>query len=564
MAVTTSILPVDLEPSSSRSPLRQRSITPTPQNTIRRKNSFIRLADSSEDLPSSHESIFEAFCFSSSEASSHKAEIIDIPSRIPRPVKKNDENSREVSPFNFLDSIQFRYGHGTALDTITEQKSFATLSSKARTKSADNSPSIPFLGHRDSFIIAKTPRRQISFSLDDIAEIKRSYHDACGEIEVSYFALSDEICRPLLSQEVYAEPKLPIQAPPDRPPTPPGMPSWTESQTLTIPRRGSSRPPQAPRQSMVHRFFNISNTTTAPGGQASGDRNRVVSAPVPGRAAPRFRPPKSVYGPIDQHPFTKALIAQIDNDTPSVPRPRRRLQKDQRVRFTPSATARDSEANMLQAAIESTTTTAAHPFEPFSTTTISSSRKNCSHRKPNGSKGSVEGPRDTTVVEHSSLRSPLPYHGGEEINPWSPISPYSRTSSPSTPSHAELDSLCVTDSVRDRPPSACSTVHLMSGALRPLSPSLPIPQQREFPDLTKEKWCWKCTVQTAFSKLEDLWMSSAGFVCFVCCGFDIDEEGNVLGGKATGRRSRTTSGSGGVEMTRPRMVILNQTPAGIL
>ena len=83
-----------------------------------------------------------------------------------------------------MDTIHFRYGNGTALDTITEQKSYTTIRSKARTKSADNSPSIPFLCHRDSFIISKTPRRQISFSLDDIEEIKRSYHDACAVIEV--------------------------------------------------------------------------------------------------------------------------------------------------------------------------------------------------------------------------------------------------------------------------------------------------------------------------------------------------------------------------------------------
>jgi len=127
-----------------------------------------------------------------------QAEIVDIPSRIPRPIKKNDENSRIVSPSNFMDTIQFRYGNGTVLDTITEQKSYTTIRSKARTKSADNSPSIPFLCHRDSFIISKTPRRQISFSLDDIEEIKKSYHDACAVIEVgSHYTFCAVVIRTL-------------------------------------------------------------------------------------------------------------------------------------------------------------------------------------------------------------------------------------------------------------------------------------------------------------------------------------------------------------------------------
>ncbi|KAH7346891.1 hypothetical protein BKA65DRAFT_376894, partial [Rhexocercosporidium sp. MPI-PUGE-AT-0058] len=262
---------------------------------------------------------------------------------------------REVSQSSYIDTIKFRYGHGTALDTITEQKSFTTIRSKARTKSADNSPSLPFLSHRDCFTISKTPRRQISFSLDDILEIKKSYHDACAVIE-------QEICKPLLAPEVYAEPKAPIQAPPDRPPTPPGMPSWTESQILLIPRRRQSQLPQAPRQNMVQRFFNFSGLTTKSRDEAPEER-RIASSPVRGRTAPRFRPPKSVYGPIDQHPFAIAPITKIQSDPPSsIPKPKgKRLQKEQRVRFTPSATARDSEANILQAAIESTSATAPNP-----------------------------------------------------------------------------------------------------------------------------------------------------------------------------------------------------------
>ncbi|KAH7397524.1 hypothetical protein BKA64DRAFT_38638 [Cadophora sp. MPI-SDFR-AT-0126] len=557
MAATTSVPPAGLGSSTSRSPLRPKSITPTPTNTIRRKGSFIRLPDSSEDLPSPHESIFEAIYFSASEASSHKVEIVDIPSRIPRPVKRNDENSRNVSPSNFIDTVQFRYGNGTVLNTITEQKSYTTISSKARTKSADNSPSIPFLCHRDSFILSKTPRRQISFSLDDIEEIKRSYHDACMVIE-------QELCKPLLAQEIYAEPKAPVQAPPDRSPTPPGMPSWTESQFLTIPRRRQSQQPQMPRQSRVRRFFNLSSATVTPSDQVPQERNRTVSAPIPGRTAPRFRPPKSVYGAIDQHPFVKAPIAKIQSDSPSaIPKPRgKRLQKEQRVRFTPSATARDSEANILQAATESTTAAAPHPFQPFPSTLRPAPKEGCPHRKSSGSTAAQEMPKTTIVDERPTIRSPVPYHREDDLSSLSPLQGIASPNSPSTPTQAELDSLCVLEPLRDRPASVTSTTYLMSGALRAPIRSTPV-LESELPELTKEKWCWKCTLQSAVGKLDDWWMKSAGCVCFVCCGFDIDEDGNVSNGTSHQYNGAMRRGYGS-EMSGPRMVVLNQTPAVIL
>ncbi|KAK0107990.1 hypothetical protein ONS96_003768 [Cadophora gregata f. sp. sojae] len=567
MAATIGILPADLGSSTSRIPLRPKAVTPTPTNTIRRKGSFIRLADSSEELPSSHESIFEAFCFSASEASSHHAELVDIPSRIPRPVKKNDENSRDVSPSNFIDTIHFRYGNGTVLDTITEQKSYTTISSKARTKSADNSPSIPFLGHRDSFIISKTPRRQISFSLDDIEEIKRSYHDACVVIE-------QELCKPLLVQEIYAEPKVPIQAPPDRPPTPEGMPSWTEAQVLAIPRRRQSNLPQASHQSRVRRFFNLSSAPTLSSCQVSDERNRTVSAPVPGRTAPRFRPPKSVYGAIDQHPFAKAPIVKTQSVAPSaIPRPKgKRLQKQQRVRFTPSATARDSEANMLQAAIESTTATAPHPFQPFPTTETPPPKKVCPHRKTSGSIAAQDNPRTTTATEYSTIHSPVPYHRDEDTTLPSPNPGTALPDSPLPQTQAELDSLCVLESPQERPASVSSTTYLMTGALR--APTPPPPSVALEPELAKENWCWRCTLRSAVGKLDDWWMKSARCICFVCCGFDIEDdmdgERERGDGRGNGSGSGTGSGRGSgyrsrySEMEGPRRVVLGKTLAGSL
>ena len=375
--------------------------------------------------------------------------------------------------------------------------------------------------------------------------------------------LQQELCKPLLAPEVYAEPRVPVQAPPDRPPTPPGMPSWTEAQVLAIPHRRQSQQPQPPRQSRVRRFFNLSGAVAFPQGQVPRERNRTASEPVPGRTAPRFRPPKSVYGAIDQHPFTKVSIAKIQPGAPSaIPKPRNRLQKEQRVRFTPSATARDSEANMLQAAIESTTAAAPHPFEPFSATTaLLPPKKVCPHRTPSGyATATQKKVKAITVLEPATIRSPLPYHRDEDTSFPSPTSGITRPDFPTLPTQAELDSLCVLESPRERPASVTSTTFLMSGALRAPTPPLPV-HETELPEATNAKWCWRCTLRSAVGKLDDWWMKCAGCICFVCCGFDIDDDGNVSGGRSHSPNMRRRYGS---EMSGPRMVVLNQTPAVIL
>ena len=77
----------------------------------------------------------------------------------------------------------FRYGHGTVLDTISEQKSVATLRTLYRPKSADDVKSIRFMGHRDSLLVTATPRRKWSHSLDDLHLVE--YHELCHEIYAS-------------------------------------------------------------------------------------------------------------------------------------------------------------------------------------------------------------------------------------------------------------------------------------------------------------------------------------------------------------------------------------------
>ncbi len=560
MATTvSSIGPVELGPPQSMSPLQPRSITPLPMpNKIRRKGSFVR-QDSSEDFPSSHDSIFEAFCLTASDDSGHRPQLIDLPSRIPRLVKRNDENSRNPSPLYVVDSTEFLYGNGTVLDTITEQRSFATIrSSKGRTKSADDSPSVPFLCHRDSFVLSKTPRRQISFSLDNVDSIKQSYHDACAVIE-------KEACKPSFVHEIYAEPKAPIHAPPDRPSTPPGMPSWTDAQNPLIPPRQSSR---RTHQNLLQRLLSMSlspATLSSPAIPSSAQtRNRTVSAPVRGRAAPRFRPPKSVYGPIDQHPFTTAPIAKVSQPG-TVPilastKPKsNRLRKAQRVRFTPSATARDSEMNTLQAAIESSITSAPHPFRPFqnaNSTVPSTPKQNCTHRKTSGASVAKDQPGSIPSIDYTHVPPRSPRQDSVQL--WSPID--SEVTTFPQMAQEDLDALCVIDASRNRAASVTSATFLMSGALRAPTPPPVLEFGRDLSALKKDPWCWKCSLQSGVGKLDQWWMKSAGCVCFVCCGFDIDEEGNVMG-SSTHPYSATLRGGHRHEVVASRVVALNERPA---
>ncbi|KAF8856714.1 hypothetical protein BDZ45DRAFT_458670 [Acephala macrosclerotiorum] len=600
MALTTGIVPDAL--GTSREPLQPRTSSPilSVPKRIRRKSSFIRRADSSEDYPSPHDSIYEAVYFSgtNSDSSGNRIELVDIPPRRSGTVIRsahNDEN-RKLSDGrgHSIDDIEFRYGWGTPLETITEQKSFTTLrtartSSRAgRPKSADGIPSIPFLGHRDSFSLAKSPRRKASFSLDDIVKVQQSYHEACSTIEREIFKL------PI--NEVYAEPKEPIRAPPDRPPTPDGMPSWTAAQNA--PRPATTRP----EQNAFQRFFGLPATRTARIAfltrmpqSSTQPRNRAVSAPVRGRMAPRFRPPRSAYGPIDQHPFANAPIAQVKStiqagptqgsgsastSAMARPRPKKGRRKLQRVRFTPSATARDSEILYLQAAIESTSTLAIHPLFPSppmhaSPISIEFSPTGCPHRRKRRKTlnpwAMSLGPQSSTPASGEFLQhleatssSPMPV---VTVTPAPTITPPSPSKPPRTSVLAATSttSLVTGDLERSRATSFSSTAYLMSGGLR--SPSGSTVQRIATPQTIgpqlEEPFCWKCAVGKVGNKVDRWCKSWASCLCFVCCGVDTyDDESMQNDGRHPGY-GPYLRGASSQDYLGPRRVTLDHSPAGI-
>jgi len=544
-------------------PKRSSSVTPTKQ--IRRKSSFVRRVDSSEESPSPHGSIFEAY-YHSTTNSDESAVVESWPMRTltghnqPAPStqgRENDENSRVGATSATSSGVydkQFLYGRGTVLETITEQNSHGSMRIFARAKSADELHSIPFLGHRDSFVVSKSPRRKKSLSLDDLNLVKGSYYQAVAMIERT-------TQKPLPIHEIYARPKTPVQEPPQRPPTPPGMPSWTEHQ-LRPPQRRSSITRGASNR--LQRFFGIQpSRSRVPNPAPAG---RPVSAPVGGQIprTARYRPPKSVYGRIDQHPFNNASVAVVD------PFPResilsRPTGQRKSVRFTPSATARDSEMLALQTAVESTRnpplpTVQVEPTSPIPNTrsrpSTPENRRQCPHRKGqhaalkclNHTNTSTPGNEyqailSNPLIRQSSLAS-LP-----NLFPPSPTHPSSSASS-------RRDDLNIDWGILDTTPmtgelSDFSATHLMTGALLAPSPSpTPLSPQPEngtlLPHSNENFQCWKCKLEAFRERIDKVWYRGGTGLCFICCGVEVEEDvrtpGLNNGNMRSGRYSEMMNG----------------------
>lgn len=322
---------VNIQPTSQPTP---KSLPSLPNKRIRRKQSAARIkVDSSESDPSSHSSIFEALYFSpnSSEASSSKQEQWPMVSlkrgsmdrSSIRPVLSDENASGEMSAMEFatrtidelLGSTPILYGKGTALETIIEQRSHSTISVK-RTKSFDDALNHSS-SHQQSIGLPHSLKSKHSFSADDLTLIRSSYHEAMAGIESIHHI-------PRTPKDIYAGPMRPIHPPPDRPPTPPGMPSWNEAQAAARYRSGYrgrhgrsvSAPQRGSRRSRLSRFIlgeenDISFHSRV---QAPGTESFVANMQ-------RFRPPRNSHGDLHAHPFNRASVAQIKTaaEQPTVP-----------------------------------------------------------------------------------------------------------------------------------------------------------------------------------------------------------------------------------------------------
>lgn len=546
-------------------PKRNTSTAVTKQ--IRRKGSFIRRVDSSEESPSPHGSIFEAYYHSttnsdeSGQVDPRLVRSLAITSLAPPPQdgRENNENSRigqivTANTSNTSDG-QFFYGRGTALETIVERNSHGSIKILARAQSVDNLRSAPLLDHQDSFVLDRSPRRKKSASLDNLNSIIDSYHQAVAMIERTTH-------KPLPIHEIYAQPKAPIQEPLQRPETPPGMPSWTEHQLC--PSQQSS----AGATNRLQRFFRLQSlrpslSSDVPPPEA---RNRAVSAPAGGRRprTARYRPPKSVYGRIDQHPFNNAPTAIVDPFPPQLI-PASPTGKRKSVRFTPSATARDSEPASSQTAAEPLYASASQSLAQTEPSTPNNSalpqpktpekQRQCPHRKRERTalKQLQISNTSTPGIEYQAILShPLTCQDS------SLSLPHILTPSPAHPSspcsqredlHWDLGIIDISGTH-----SNSSTAHLMSGALLAPSPSPTHETQASHQDTSilaassDTNQCWRCRLRVIVDKVEKLWGRGANYLCLICCGFDADEDGSILAPRHA-RSELGGNGEGYHEMT---------------
>ncbi|MCJ1391089.1 hypothetical protein MMC18_003951 [Xylographa bjoerkii] len=179
------------------------TIKTTWPNTLRRKASTRALhaeADSSESLPSSHSSIFEAlYCDSSNENLDRKATWLGTfvtggsRSQLSLPTAASKLEPAITPPNTPTRCLHFP----TPLETITEQKSVATLRAQQ----------------------SLSRRRKLSFSLDDLDLFRRS-----SRLFKNSSSSSSAVVHPQAAQRVY--PVAPSAFPPRRMPTPPGLPTF--------------------------------------------------------------------------------------------------------------------------------------------------------------------------------------------------------------------------------------------------------------------------------------------------------------------------------------------------
>lgn len=372
-------------------------------------------------------------------------------------------------------------------------------------------------------------QRQKSLSLDDLESVKESQQGVT-------FIEAEEQQTPGI-RDIYTYPKLPVQEPPHRPSTPPGLPSWTEHQL---------RPRKLPRHRIsagLRQLFGFRSSQIELQndelGTSHGHRlgRSSISVPVPRIA--RFRPPKSAYGGIKQHPFNNAPPAAVDPflRLPVSPRP---TEKHKSVRFTPSTAAQESDSISPRPGTEQvhdaeSQLSTAHidlvpPVNSLQPRSSSSSKpQRCPHHKAKLKQLSHSNSTILGIDYQAILAHPLTCDQSRTSLPR--IS----TPSPIQPSPARCPGSCepnwdmgiIDAETINGAPSNSSTTHLMSGAR--IAPShSPTPGFHHDTDRGlasssgNYKSCWKCRLESLTGKFQELRKRSANCLWLVCCGFDVN------------------------------------------
>lgn len=296
-----------MPPLSDRS--NSRTPSPTPIGPLPRKTSKRRLfsrLDSSEHTPSEHSSLFDAVYWRASDHAQGVLAPADAATHVgPKQHGTDVTQGNHAEAAAAAQAVEFavRFVNnpsGTPLATIVEQKSYATLKSKASSRRFT-----PIHVHPHSNYIHSTAssnvRKRTSLSLDE--QVLREHEIQRHE---------DDEHLPL--KRNYARPASPPHQPFQRTATPPGRPRWPgdlPTSAPPAPLRSSSRQRFA---RVVRDVFRISSAPhPAQTVSTLASRPRRASMPVrTGRAY--WRPPQSGYGVLGaselaRYPYQSALSA---------------------------------------------------------------------------------------------------------------------------------------------------------------------------------------------------------------------------------------------------------------
>lgn len=554
-------------PANIRSPLilhkntKPVTINAKSAKKVSRKPSFARRLDSSESIPSSHDSIFAAEYVSPhvSEDGGYKIEKWQVigssirPSAIEEqmpPLLGNDENSDIGLP---VGNTRIIYGHGTALTTIIEQKSssatmrtistpspvrtltrprsMSDLSSSSASASIRKQP--PKNGPvRGEFSISGMIHRLASFSDEDVGAIKLSWPEGYDPnankpkgVTKSSMDGSPSEMQETAFRQIYAQPLSPIQPPIERPATPPGMPSWTAAQQqrrshdvpTTTTRTGSFQRATA----RVQRFFGYEPVSRA-GNRASRStsghgicgtwdmapsRRRRVSVPnIAVSAAPRFRPPRSGHGvtALELHPFARAEVRSTTSRTEETTTMRR-------ISSAPAVSGGSRSSRRSSEPVPARPVKPKGKRKPGQRVRFTSSTAAVTVGSHTQAAGSALERRRAVVLKpcrHRSIKTPsLP----PQKNTQSPVT--GETSMPQTlPQAPPAGSL---DNNPDHPPTL------------PLLPAVSdqptrVTGQSPEPSLKPRKVeCWKCQMRSALAQVNEVLASCTMLCCWHCCGIDV-------------------------------------------
>ena len=268
-------------------------------------------ADSSESLPSSQNSIFEALCYNPSteqvdEQLPESSFVIGGRTLLP-----DIDLLLLPPPRNRSQELQTRSVHyPTPLETITEQKSIATLKTQTSSLVHNQSSRATLPARRPSTKTIKNARRanrKKSFSLDDLITIRR-----CSRIFKDAVSSSSEqtVCCTRAESQY---PVLPAQTPPTRMPTPPGIPTFNTpaAASFRFPAPSSRFRDRIRRHKTAEEREWISQTTDLPRGvMMRGEGGVLVRGRwKPGQSGHTGNPGRIGIASFFRNPLHRATVA---------------------------------------------------------------------------------------------------------------------------------------------------------------------------------------------------------------------------------------------------------------